>query len=305
MPSGAGSATVAWAPEQSYLGGTGTSPTYRLPGTNVTVQDAELSRNLLQILAPTDVEAQNYLAQQLEGALGLQWTLTNDEYHRLLFNDSFTGFTSGLANSAEWYLGVDYVGGTTERQIKGWAPATCNVEYSGTTEMVTVTMTGAYGDEEKNTSITPGTIADTSAGNEVPGHGASVSLASTSLDEYLQNATLQFENISRLIRGAKQKPVEAVAGNVQASADINVIYDGPDLYERILGSAGVSTIQETVDSVTGSLTFSAAGTERASYDFSTVKPDTYNWQDLVNNDAELQEAVSLLATGTTGSDPTA
>jgi len=302
MPGGAGSGTLAWAAEQSYLGGTGTDPTYYLPGTNPTVQTAELTRNLLEILAPGDVEAQDYLATQLEGQFGVQFTLKNDEFHRLVFNDTFTGFTSGLVNSAEWYLGADMVSGVTERQIKGWAPATCQVEYNGTTETVTVTLTGAYGDEDTNTSITPGTI--TNSGSEVPGHGANLTIAGTSIGEYLQSATMSFEQISRLIRGATQKPVEAVAGNVQESVDLSVIYDGPDLYERALGATGATSVQETVDSFTAGLTFSAAGTERASYDFATVKPETYDWQDLINNEAELTEQVTLNATGVTASDPT-
>lgn len=299
---GAGSATVAWAPESSYLGGTAADPTYREPGTNVQVQTAELSRNLLEILAPGDVETQSFLAQNLAGQLGVSWILKNDEFHRLVFNDSFTGFTNGNANSAEWYLGVDYIGGTTERQIMGWVPATCTVEYNGPTETVRVTATGPYGDEDKNTSITPGTIDK--AGSEVPGHGASLSIAGT-VQTKLQSATLSFEQIARLQLGPSQKPIDAVAGNVQQSVDMAAIYDGPELYERALGSTGVSAVQETIDEVAGTLTFSDASATIADYSFTSVAPDTYNWQDLVNNDADLNEALLFRATGVTASDPTA
>lgn len=301
MP-GAGSATVAWAPETSYLGGTASTPTYRVPGTNVQVQTAELSRNLLAILAPGDVETQEWLAQQLGGQLAVSFILKNDEFHRLLFNDGNTGFASGLANSAEWYLGTDFIGGTTERQIKGWVPASASVQYSGSTEAVRVTMSGPYGDEVKNTSITPGTISD--AGDEVPGHGASLSIDGSALDDRLQSATISFEGISRLQRGAKQKPIEAVAGNVTESVSIESIYDGPEQYERVLGSAGASSIEADVAEVPGSVDFSAGGTTIASYDFSSVAPATYSWNDLVNNDADLTESIEYNATGVTASDPT-
>jgi hypothetical protein len=300
---GAGAGSIAWAAETSYLGGVSGTPTYYEPGTNVQVNTAELSRNLLAILAPGDVEAQEYLAQNLEGQLDVSFILKNDDFHRLIFNDGFTGFTSGLANSAEWYLGVDYNGGTTERQIKGWAPASANIEYSGSTETVRVTLSGAYGDEEQNTSLTPGSVQ--SAGDEVPGFGTTLSIAGSDVGERLQSATLSFENIARLQTGASQKPIEAVQGNVQTSIDMSAIYTGPELYERALGSSGATTVQEDVDNVSGTVTFDAAGTTIADYSLSTVAPETYDWQDLINNEADLNESINFRGAGVTGSDPTA
>lgn len=302
MP-GAGSSTVAWAAEDSYLGGTASTPTYYEPGTNVQVETAELNRNLLSILAPGDVEAQRYLAQQIEGQLSVSFILKNDEFHRLVFNDGFTGFTSGVVNSAEWYLGVDYLGGTTERQLKGWVPASCQLQYNGSTETIRVTLTGPYGDEETNTTITPGTISD--AGSEVPGFGAELSINGNTISK-LQSATLSFEGISRLQRGPSQKPLEAVAGGVEESVQMSAIYEGPDQYELVLGSTGATSIEDDVADVPGTVTFDDnSGTTVADYSFSTVSPDSYGWTDLVNNDADLNENITFNATGVTASDPTA
>jgi hypothetical protein len=280
---GAGSATVAWAPEDSYLGGT-SSPTYREPGTNVQVQTAELSRNLLEILAPDDPEAQAFLAQNIEGQLGVSWILKNDDFHRFTFNDSFTTFTSGTVNSAEWYLGVDYIGGTTERQVKGWVPASVSIEYSGTTEAVRVTVSGPYGDE-------------------VPGHGADLQIDGTSVAK-LQTATIQFENISRLQRGPDPRPLEAVQGNVTETVDMTAIYDGPSRYELALGGTGVTSTQDSMSAVPATVSFDIGGTTVADYTFERVKPDTYDWQDLVNADADLNESITFNARGVTASDPT-
>lgn len=298
---GAGSGSVAWAAEDSYLGGT-TTPTYRLPGTNVQPETVELNRNLLEIYAPGDVEAQKFLAQNIEGQLNLSWVMNTDSFHRLLFNDSFTGFGTGLANSAEWYLGVDYQGGTTERQIKGWAPATAQVVYNGPTETVRVTMQGAYGDEEKNTSLTPGTIE--SGADEVPGHGASLTINSVELSK-LQTATLSFENISRLEPGPSPHPLDAVAGNVTTNLDIEAIYEGPDQYELALGSSGATDVEDDVESVPATLAFDVQGSTVADYEIARLAPDTYDWQDLVNNDASLNESITFMGAGITGSDPTA
>jgi hypothetical protein len=303
MP-GAGAGEISWAPESSYNGGVGGTPTYYGFGANTQVQTAELNRNLLRIVAPGNVEAQEFLATRLEGQLDVSFVLETDEFHRLVFNDAFTGFTSGLVNSAEVYLGVNYIGGTTERQITGWAPATCSVEYQGSTETVRVTLSGPYASEEKNTSITNGSSATTS-GSEVPGHGASLSIAGSGVGDRLQSATLQFEQISRLITGASQTAIDAVAGDVQQSIEMSKVYNGPDLYERALGSAGSSTIQDQVDEVSGTLTFSAGGGTVADYSFTKVAPETYNWVDLINNEADLNEEINFRATGVTASDPTA
>lgn len=300
---GAGAGSIAWTPESSYLGGPEGTPTYYEPGTNVQTNTAELSRNLLAILAPGDVEAQEFLAQNLEGQLDVSFILKNDDFHRLIFNDGFTGWTSGLANSAEWYLGVDYNGGTTERQIKGWAPASATIEYSGSTETVRVTLSGAYGDEKQNTSLTPGSVQ--TAGDEVPGFGTTLSIAGSDVGDRLQSTTVSFENIARLQTGASQKPIEAVQGNVQSSIDMSAIYTGPELYERALGSAGATTVQEDVDNVSGTVTFDAAGSTIADYSLSKVAPESYSWEDLLNNEADLNESINFRGAGVTGSDPTA
>lgn len=297
---GAGSATAAYATEQSYLGGVGSSPTYRQPGSNITVDTAELSRNLLDIVAPDDPETKRFLAQQIEGQLSVSFILTSDQFHELVFNNgTATGFDSTLApTSAEWYLGVDTLSGTTERQIQGWVAASADITYNGTTEAVRVTLTGPYGDESKNTSITPGTIQRPSG--EVPGHGASLSINSTTVSK-LQSATVSLQGLARLQRGAKPRPVQAVLGNVQSGLDMTAIYSGPERYELALGTSGASTTQDTVDEVTGSVTFDDATGAVASYDFAKVAPNTYSWADLVNPDADLTETVNFNATQITAS----
>lgn len=302
MP-GAGSATVAWVPEDSYLGGT-TSPTYRVPGQNVRVNTAELNRNLLALVLPDEVEANDYIAQNFEGQLDVQFVMFDDEFHRLVFNDGFTGFTNGLVNSAEWYLGADYIGGTTERQIQGWVPATATINYNGTTELVTVTLSGPYGDEVKNTSITPGTISD-SKGNEVPGHGAELQIDGSRVTK-LQSATINLDGISRLqFDSNTPKPTEAVAGNVSETVELAATYEGPTLYEYALGSASATDIEDFIASHPATVTFDHDGTTIADYSFGTTKPNNYDWTDLVNNDADLNENVTFNATGITASDPTA
>jgi len=304
MP-GAGSSTVAFVPESSYNTTPGT-PTYYLPGTNVQVETAEITRNLLRLSLPGDVEDADAIAQQLDGQLSVSFIAQNDDFHRILFNDGNTGFTSGRAASAEWYLGVDLLDGSTvERQIQGWAPVTAEITYSGTTEAVRVTLTGFYAEESTNTSITPGSIANNSTGDEVPGHGATLQFDGTTVSK-LQNATVRFEGLSRPLFDSND-PIasDAVIGDVQESVNMTGIFEGSTYLEYAYGSSGATSIEDFVSSITSSLTLDHDGTSIADYSFSDVKPRNYNWSSLVDNSADLSEPVEWWATGVTASDPTA
>lgn len=305
MPAGAGAASVAWTPESDYLGGPTGSPTYYLPGANVQTQDIEIERNLATIRVPDDVEAKDWVAQNFDGALGIQFVLTDDNFHRLVFNSSFTGFTSGAVNSAEWYLGADLSSGSTvERQVKGWAPGQATINYSGTTELTTATLTGPYGDEEKNTSLTPGSLVDNTGGDEVPGHGAELQVNGSRITK-LTDATITFSDISRLIPDSNTlKPVDAVAGPVQQSVSLSAIYDGSDLYELALGGSAATSVQDFVDAASFTATFDRDGTTIADFTFDTVKPTNYNWSDLVTGEPALGEEIEFNATSVTASDPT-
>ena len=305
MPAGAGAATVAWAPESSYLGGLVGTPTYRLPGTNTQVQTAELSRNQARIDVPDSPEADRYLAQNFRGQLGVQFALADDEFHRLVFNDGYTGFDASEPNSAEWFLGADLTSGTTiERNPQGWVPGSCSIDYNGTTELVTVTLTGPYGDETENSSLTPGVVTDPTD-DEVPGHGAELKIAGTRVTK-LNSASISLDNLTTLIPDSNTpQPVDAVPANVEESITLSAIYDGPDLYEYALGSAGASSVEDTQTGVPATVTFSDGSGTVAEYSFGEVKPNSYDWADLVNGDAALGEDVTFNATGITASDPTA
>jgi len=304
MP-GAGSSTVAFVPESSYNTTPGT-PTYYLPGTNVQVETGEIDRNLLRLSLPNDVEDADAIAQRLDGQLSVSFIAQSDDFHRITFNDGNTGFTSGRAASAEWYLGVDLLDGSTvERQIQGWTPQTAEISYSGSTEAVRVTMTGFYAEEDKNTSITPGSIVNNSTGDEVPGHGADLQFDSTTVSK-LQSATVRFEGISRPQFDSNDPIVsDVVTGDIQESVNMTGIVEDATYLEYAYGSSGASSIEDFVDSVSTSLTLDHDGNTIADYSFTDAKPRNYNWESLVDNTADLSEPVEWWATGVTASDPTA
>lgn len=300
---GAGSATVAWAAETSYNGGVAAEPTYREPGRNVQVQTAELSNNLLKILAPNDAEARRYLAQNLDGQLGVSFVLLNDEYHRLVFNSGNTTWTTGWAPSAEWYLGLDYLDGTVERQIQGWFAATCQIQYQGPDGPVRVTLTGPYATEDKNTSITPGSIER--AGTEVAGHAASLVIDGTTQTKE-QSFQLDMQGIYRGITGTSRELIDAVNANPDVQLTTETVYTEDDQLELAYGSSGSTSPQDTMDDgVTASVSFDVGGSTIADYSVANIYPDTYDWADLVNPDTDITEPITWNVAGVTGSDPDA
>lgn len=296
---GAGSSTVAYAVENSFLGGVGTSPTYYLPGKNVTTDDVELGNALRRIRLPDQAESVESIAENLEGAFRASWILTNDNFHDLVFNDTDGSgndiFSAGRMPSSEWYLGLDYLDGTVERQLKGVAATDVEVRYQQGGP-VRVTMTFVYGDEQYNTGITPGTIDE--SGTPVEFHGASLSVDAVAQSK-LQTATLSLTNLARFHRGADRKPLDVVLGAVEESLDAASIYSENDQLELAYGSGTATSPQTSVGGVSASLSFSAAGSTVLDYSLSGVTPDTYNWQDLVNPDSDITEELSYHVNGVT------
>jgi len=295
----AGSSTIAYAVEQSYLGGVGGAPTYRLPGRDIRVQDLSIDNALEPLRDPGDILPSEQLAQNFEGALELSWVLSGNQFHELVFNDDTDSsglndsYTDGVFPSAEWYMGLDYVGGTAERVARGVIPTSWSVEYSQGSE-VEVSFTAVYGDEELSTSLTQGSI--TRETDAVPGHGADLTIDSVGQTK-LQSATLSVDSVARLQRGPSRAPIAAVAGAAEVSLDTSAIFSGPDQLESAYGSAGATSPQALVGGVGGTLTFARDGTQVAQYNLSGLTPNDYAWDDLVNPDEDVTESVTFNATG--------
>lgn len=298
---GAGSATVAWAEESSYNGGLVASPTYREPGRNVQVQTAELSNNTLKILAPGDAEARRYLAQNLAGQLSVSFVVMNDEYHRLVFNDANTDWKTGRPTSAEWFLGLDYLSGTVERQLQGWFCSEFQVQYQGPDAPVRVTLTGPYADEDKNTTITPSSIQRT--GTEVAGHKMDLDINGTDQSKE-QTVTFTASGIYRGIPGSQRVLEDAVNSNPDVQLLVDTVYSENDQLEIAYGSPGSSATQTSLDDgINATLDFSSGGSSIANYTLDNLYSETYDWQDLVNPDTDITESIVLNVAGVSGSSP--
>lgn len=298
---GAGSANVAYAVETSYLGGAGGTPTYVHPGTNITVAELSIDNFLTRIRTPDQREALRSVAQNFEGALSVSFNLGTADYHDLIFNatdgSSNDIFDSSLPPSAEWYFGLDYESGgsisTAERVAKGWVCTQATVEYQQG-DLVRVTLTGPYGDEALNTSLTPGSLSP--PGTEADFHEVTLTLDTVTASK-LQSATLQLNDLARLERGASRQPIAAVAGPATTTLDATAIYTENDQLELAYGGGSATSPLDSMTGVSGSLDVAPGGTSVSTFELSEVKPATYDWQDLVSADASATEPATFHVNG--------
>jgi hypothetical protein len=300
---GAGSATLAFAHEQDLAGslvdsdGDG-NPEYYKVGRNPSVTDLELSNTLQRMREGDSVEAVDSVAQNLEGAVSVEATVSKDvhsEIEKLVFNDGGSGFTSGLASSATFYTGVDYIGGTAERALSGCIPLEYSLEYEQD-GMATYSLSMAYANESKNTSITPSNIIGPSDGGDVPFHGWTLTVDGAHVAK-LQSASLSISNIARYHWGDQRTPIDAVLAAPETTLDATVTFDGPSRLELAYGSPGASTTQDSLSSVSGSVELAVGGSTVSTYNLPKLKPDTYSWTDLINSDEDLTDETSFHVNG--------
>lgn len=301
---GAGSASLAFAKESSF-GSLPADPTYYLPGRNPVVQNLSLQNQLARMRTPDNAEAVDSLAGNLEGAIAVSYAMSADTHEHvqdIVFNDGGTGFDgAGHATTSRWYLGVDYMDSvsttaTAERVLKSTIPLEYQLQYQQGTNTVQETLTMGYADEEKNTAITPGSITGPTDGNDVPFHGTSLTVDGATVEK-LQSAQLSFSNLSRFHRDASRTAVDAVCGPVETSLDMAAIYSTNDYLEAAYGGDGATSPQDQLASVAGELEFDVDGTSVATYTLPKLKPDSYEWADLIAGDTDLTDPVTYHVNG--------
>ena len=301
----AGAADVAYTPETSYNGGVSGSPTRYLPGTDVAVEDLTLENFLTRVRKPDSVIPDRSVAQQLEGALSVSFNLSTSDYHDLIFNGTDGSgndtLTTGHVPSAEWYMGLEYPDttsstATVERKVQGWVATEVTIAYT-TEEIIRVTMTGPYATETKNTSITA--TSPTGGSDESPFHGATFTVASGQpWSASLNSAELTMSNLARLMRGTSREPSDAIraAPTIELSVDAD-IRTADNLSRTYTGAASGTSPSDTVSSVQGDVSLDNSSGTVSTYEFGQLRPNDYNWQDLVNGEATASESVTFFADG--------
>lgn len=290
---GAGSATVAYALEDSYMGTLTDSdadgtPEWYQPGVNVTVGDLSLENALERVRQPNDPTPAGSREGNFEGAASVSFTMTDDNFHDLVFADGGTALPNSpmAAPSSTWYFAVDMPDGTTEERTPTGAIVTeASINYQQGGE-ITVDLTIIYGDEPDTvTAPTDADIQQPSEADVFTWHGTTLNV-NTLGQSLLQSATLSLSGLARFRRGQSRNPFDAVVDAIEPSFTTDATFTERDQLELAYGG---TSPQDTVGKVDGTLTFENGQGTSISYNLTGLQPTGYSWSDLVAPDTDLGE----------------
>ena len=287
---GAGSATVAYALENAY-GELPADPTWIQPGIDITVSELSVDQALERSRQPDDPTPAGSREGNWEGALGLQWTLTDANFHDLVFADGGTDLPNSTmrAPSATWYLAVELPDGSTEpRTPTGAIVQSASINYQQG-EDVTVELTITYGDEPDDvTAPTNGDIEQPSDADAYSWHGASFSV-DTLQQPLMQSTTLSLSGLARFRRGQDRHPYDAVVSAIEPSFSTDSVFTERDqLAAAVDDTAGTSA---PVGKVPAEFALENGQGDTITYTLSECQPTSYSWADLVAGDASLTEPI--------------
>lgn len=293
---GAGSATAAYALEQSYGGAlvdanADGTPEWYQPGIDITVGDLSVEQALERSRQPDDPTPAGSREGNWEGALNVSFTLTDANWHDLVFADGGTALphTSMAAPSSTWYLAVDMPDGTTEtRTPTGTIVQDATINYEQGSD-VTVELTMLYGDEP-STVTAPGDadIQKPSEADAFSWHGASFSVDTLS-QSLMSSATLSLSGLARFRRGQSRHPYDAVVAAIEPSFSTDAVFTERDqLALAVDNTAGTSG---PVGKVPATLTFENSQAVTIGYNLTDCQPTSYAWSDLVAADTDLSEPI--------------
>ncbi|NEU57102.1 phage tail tube protein [Halorussus sp. MSC15.2] len=295
-------------PSDDYMG-TPTDTDYKIPGLDCVVEDVRLENALRRMRTPGDAETTEALAGNFSGAITVSFTLGNPWWSNHVFGGAPTagGETSapytyewavqpGEVQSSRWYTGIDYSQATAERELMGVVFSDMQVSLKAG-EPVEVTLTGFYGDEQKNASLTPGSQPSEQA-TPLRFHGGSLSIPDSTTVNRVKEAKLSLKTGARPQTDMSRHPVAAVMGAVETTLDVRDVVTDTNQLELAYGSSSApDAAVEGASSATLKLTSPDA--TAMTYDLSGVTPDSYSWEQWGDLDADAVENTSYVVNSVT------
>jgi hypothetical protein len=281
---GAGSATVAYAVEDSYLGAledadSDGSTDYHLPFKNPTVDELSLD-NALQ---------REPIVQNFEGAATVSGELAEPpHWHDLVFNAGGTGFTSGRMPSATLFFGVDYLSGTSEWAAEGAIVTDATINWQQG-QSPTASLTFIYGNATSAASITPSNIQTPAPQDLYDFHGTELTIDGTVVSKP-QSIELSIPTNARFHRDDSRTPADAVIGPVNPTLTTEAILSNISNTEAALGGSTPATM---LSSVSGSLAFTNDNGDSITYNLGGLKPTNYSWNSLIDPENDLTDPVEF------------
>lgn len=306
---GGGSATLAFGIEDTFTGSvvdqdSSGNPSYYSFGRNPTVQTLSLDNQLQRLDEAGVIENPEAVKGNLEGAFGVEAIANEATFNwvnSLVFNDgsdgSPTGWTTGRARSGTVQAGVEYLSGsgttTKVRALKGVVPTDFEVVYQQG-DMIRYTLTCLYADEEDGSE--PTDLTRPVGGDDAAFHNLTLDIDGTTITK-LQSATLSASGLYRLQYGADPVATDAVLGQPRTSLDTEAIFEAERYLEFAYGSAGATTPEDRLTGVSGSYDLDIGGTTVATYTLNSLKPDTYDWDSLLDAETDTTDPVSWIHEG--------
>jgi hypothetical protein len=293
---GAGSANVAFSIEQSFATLPGT-PTWIEPGKNIEIGNASLERSLTRARQPDDPRPAGSREGNREVALSVTFTMTDANFHDLVFADAGTALasTTMLAPTATWYLASDTLSSTQERFIQGAAVESVTWNYAQNEDVtVDLTIIGGreYGGGDGDAPATPGTITQPTNDDIVTFSSTDFQIDSATVSK-LQSLSLSISGLARFRRGQQQEPVDAVTGAYDPSLTVEAILEDGTRRELAYGSSGATAPEDRVSETSGTLSFSNPNGSVADYSLSGMQVTNYDWTNLVAPDTDITDPVEF------------
>lgn len=288
----AGNVDVAFRVEDAYL--TPGSGDWHQPGKNITISELDLDNQLEALRDPNNPVPVERLEGNFEGAFGISMTLAGDPtppWHELVFDSGALPDSGGRATSAEWAIGLDFIGGTAERVAQGAVVTDVSLEWQNG-QPWSVDLTILYGAEETNTAFTP-TDVQTLGPEKTYNHAATdVDIDGTGV-QGLSSLTISLSELARLRQGLGRHPYEATIGGINPTVSIQADFTDESPSNLELAYGGTSEPAENIDAAAIDVDLTNKDGDTLGYDIDAAKPATYGWEELVDPDADEQESITF------------
>jgi len=293
---GAGSATVAATVEDEFNAGPAADPMWFQPGIDVGVTDLTVEQALERSRHPNTPLPAGSREGNFEGGLGLEWSLTDANFHDLVFADGGSALPEDpmAAPSATWYFAVQLPDGTTEaRTPTGTIVIDAEITYEQGND-IRVSLTMLYAEEPDDvTAPSDADIQQPSEDEVYSWHGTTFSVDGLN-QPLMQTATISLSGLARFRRGQSRHPYDAVVDAIEPSFSTDAVFT-----ERDQLALAVDDVDEQVAKVPGSMEFENGQGDTIEYAMEGLQPNTYGWSDLVAADTDLSEPIDYHVTNIT------
>lgn len=273
-------------------------PTYYRPGRDLTIETLQINNQAQRSREEDQPEPVESVAGNFQGRLGVSYSMSLDTHEHvrdIVFNDSGTGFTTGLPAMSRWFLGTDYLNttfgqDTVELELRACIPLAYSIQYQQGTNTIRESLQLGFADFRKNAVLTPGSVTGPTAGSETPFHGVALTVDGSPVNRD-QSIVLDFpEPLSRYHQESARTPAAAVEAGPEPTLSSTVIYHTDDYLGLSLSGDDTTATQpqDVLGDVAGSLEFSVGASTVATYTLPKLTLNQWQGQSLVDSEADFQ-----------------